>query len=155
MAKQQETQLQKRMVEAINAGIYGKCRVSRIKNTGTYDPSIGRFRSSSTEKGIPDIIGCRWDGRAIFIEVKYRPSKNAKYFTVSPEQQAYLQEMEKLGAIVGIALSLADVCCIIKDDPINYPRSAPTYYYKTKEERKALGYTKRQKQTEVESGNQG
>tara|TARA_R110000868_G_scaffold242882_4_gene498489 strand:+ start:1848 stop:2333 length:486 start_codon:yes stop_codon:yes gene_type:complete len=120
--KQNENSLQRDIVEYLNERSGLGCIVSRIKNTGTYDPVRKCFRKNQTEKGIPDIIGCSKDGKAIFIEVKM-----GEHAQISKEQLEYLKARAEKGAIVGFAHSLSDAFDIIVSDPINYPRKDRTY----------------------------
>lgn len=131
--KANENALQRDIVTYLNGQSGLKCKVSRIKNMGTFDPVRGFFRSNNMERGIPDIIGCKHPGKAIFIEVKL--SNPAGKYSISKEQKNYLQEQEKLGAIVGIAFSLGDAFDIIADDQIKYPRNDRTYLYRDKTDR--------------------
>lgn len=137
--KQNENALQRQIVEFINERSNLGCKISRIKNMGTFDPKGGFFRSNGMEKGIPDIIGCNKDGRGIFIEVKMfrKGHKAGQELPIAPNdtQCEYLTEMDKRGAIVGVAYNPGDAFDIIADNPHKYPRNKRTYIFRPVEER--------------------
>lgn len=124
--RQNENSLQRDIVNFLNQSDLG-CIVSRIKNQGTYDPTVGAFRRNSMEKGIPDIIGCTKDGKAIFIEVKMLSVEGKAPPLSNQFQKEYLKERAKRGAIVGFAYDINDARDIVADDPENYPRKDRTY----------------------------
>ena len=122
VASYNENTLQREIVEYLNKRSGLGCRVSRIKNQGTWDPKLRIFRSNGTEKGIPDIIGTSVRGKAIYIEVKVPGNGKRR-----EDQTAYLQEMGKRGALVGYAECLSDAFDIVVDDPVKYPRKDRTF----------------------------
>ena len=69
-------------------------------NVGTFKTDDGRVVSTGLPPGFSDLFGYRKsDGRAVFIEVKTakgRPSEKQKHF---------IEQMQKNGAIAGIARS--------------------------------------------------
>lgn len=80
------------------------------KTTGTYDPKFGGFRKLNgrhNARGSPDILGTI-DGKFIGIEVK-KPSG-----IVSPEQQDFINALNRVGAIAFVARSLDDVICVLR-----------------------------------------
>lgn len=119
--KYNENTLQREIVQFLNDRSGFGCKVSRIKNGGTWDPNARAFRKNNAEIGIPDIIGCTRDGRAIFIEVKM------KVGSVKKEQVAYLNDRLKLGAICGVAYDISDAQDIILDNEQKYPRKDRTF----------------------------
>lgn len=121
-----ENSLQREIVEYLNGRSGLGCKVSRIKNGGTYDPIRKAFRSNNAEKGIPDIIGCTKNGKAIFIEVKML-TVNGELKPIRKEQVDYLGDMADRNALVGIAYDLGDAFDIVVDDPVKYPRKDRTY----------------------------
>ena len=71
-------------------------RAYRINNTGIYDPTLKKFRTSGTLKGIPDIIGV-YKGRFISFEVKIGKDRQSEY------QVLRQQEIEACGGLYVIA----------------------------------------------------
>jgi hypothetical protein len=63
---------------------------SRIQSVGIYDPSIKRFRPSTSHKGLPDIIAT-YKGMSLFIEVKAGPDTQTEY------QKKVQEDQEKAG----------------------------------------------------------
>jgi hypothetical protein len=55
------------------------------------------------EKGVPDILGVLPDGKALMIEVKTETGK------VSPEQESFIENASRVGAVAFIARSINDV----------------------------------------------
>lgn len=68
------------------------CVAYRVNNTGIWDEAKGVFRTSNTEKGIPDIIGCL-RGRSLWIEVKAGRDK------LSQDQLLRKFEIERAGGL--------------------------------------------------------
>lgn len=68
----------------------------RINNMGVYDASLGKFRTSGTKKGIPDIIGI-YKGRFIGVEIKIGKDRQ------SDDQKLREQEINKAGGYYYIA----------------------------------------------------
>jgi len=78
----------------------------RNQSQGTYDVGAGRYRAVNqigAIKGVPDILGILRDGRLLAIEVK---TANGR---VSPEQAAWIERANHLGAVAFVARSLDDV----------------------------------------------
>ena len=70
--------------------------VWRQNNVGVFDPIKKIYRSNSSKKGVPDIIGITPTGKFIGIEVKIGKDK------VSTFQLEFHQQAEKLGAVTAI-----------------------------------------------------
>lgn len=68
----------------------------RINNMGVYDAKLGKFRTSGTKKGIPDIIGIH-KGRFISVEIKIGTDRQ------SDDQKLREQEIIKAGGYYYIA----------------------------------------------------
>ena len=68
----------------------------RINNMGVYDVNLGRFRTSGTKKGIPDVIGII-KGRFIGIEIKIGRDKQ------SDDQKLREQEINSAEGLYYIA----------------------------------------------------
>jgi len=68
----------------------------RINNMGVYDAKLGKFRTSGTKKGIPDIIGIH-KGRFIGVEIKIGKDRQ------SDDQKLREQEIIKAGGYYYIA----------------------------------------------------
>lgn len=68
----------------------------RINNMGVYDAKLGKFRTSGTKKGIPDIIGIH-KGRFISVEIKIGTDRQ------SDDQKLREQEIIKAGGLYYIA----------------------------------------------------
>lgn len=78
----------------------------RNQSQGTYDAAVGRYRANNQVgalKGVPDILGILRDGRLLAIEVK---AANGR---VSPEQAAWIERANHLGAVAFVARYLDDV----------------------------------------------
>jgi penicillin-binding protein-related factor A (putative recombinase) len=76
-----------------------------VKSQGTYDPVRKIFRNNRSRweiKGVSDILGV-WKGRFIAIEVK------SKTGVVSPEQKAFIDDVNRLGGIGFVARNVDDV----------------------------------------------
>ncbi len=80
----------------------------RQNNGAVYDPTRRAFRSGSSRKGVPDIIGILPGGRALLIEVKTPTGK------ASPEQAAFHDIARRLGALVIVARRVADVTAVLE-----------------------------------------
>ena len=81
--------------------------------TGTYDPRAGIFRKLSgfSIKGVSDILGfVSPNGRGLAIEVKKPGGK------VSPEQNAFLSKVKRMGGIAGVVYSLDDAILLIEKE---------------------------------------
>lgn len=148
--KQEESILQREIIETLHK--LGLGFFFRIRNGATYDPTIGRYRSNTALKGIPDVCGHRKkDARACYIEVKFMRTKKGKSgkmlevkSRISPEQIEFLSKCEADGALTGIAYNLQDAIDIVKNNPRSSPRHPRTYEYKDKEWRKAYMETYKQ-----------
>lgn len=78
-------------------------------NVGTFMTETGQFVSTGVPRGFSDLFGVRRsDGRAVFIEVKSAKGRTSKY------QDNFLKQMEKAGAIVGVARSGQEAINIVK-----------------------------------------
>lgn len=71
-------------------------RAYRINNTGIYDPTLKKFRTSGTLKGIPDVIGV-WQGLFISFEIKIGADRQSEH------QKLRQQEIEACGGLYVIA----------------------------------------------------
>lgn len=68
----------------------------------------GRYISSGVPKGYSDLSGHRIsDGRAVYLEVKTKTGK------VRPEQEKFLAQMQKTGAIAGVVRSVEEALTLI------------------------------------------
>lgn len=130
MAKvQEESKLQREIVEYLN-GISGLgCYVIRLKNAATYDPTSGVFRANTTIKGIPDIIGTAKNGQSIYIEVKMLGPNGQPKGYPSKEQKELLSKLAEMTPFVGVAYDMGDAYDIVANDPERYPRKLRTYSY--------------------------
>ncbi len=130
--KQRETLLQKAIIESLNYSGIGY--FYRIKNLGTFDPKIGRFRSNTTDKGIPDICGFLKSARAVYIEVKFiekieNRKKIVSKIKITQEQKDFLYRAYKSGCFAGVAFNIEDAIAIAKNDPEIHPRHPRTYQF--------------------------
>ena len=76
----------------------------RNNNAPTYDSRKGVFRRAISPPGAPDIIGVMPpDGRLLGIEVKTRTGR------VSPAQDAFLTEIQRMGGVGFVARGVKDV----------------------------------------------
>jgi len=77
------------------------------------DGSITIYRPRRFNTGLPpgfsDLFGVTSGGRAVFIEVKSAAGK------LTPEQENFLRQMDRLGAAAGVARSPQDVEKILSD----------------------------------------
>lgn len=138
--KQKESILQRDIIKALHVSGIGY--FFRIRNGATFDPRAGIHRANTAEKGIPDIIGITTAGRFVAIEVKYLEKlENKKKLTftvkISDEQKDFLEKIERLSGLSGIAFSIEDALNIARDNQILSPRHPRTYGHKTKEWRAA------------------
>lgn len=79
-------------------------------NVGSAYTADGRYFTTGLPKGFSDLFGFRRsDGRAIFIEVK-TPSGR-----LSEAQKNFIEQMQKSGAIAGVARSPEDALKIIME----------------------------------------
>lgn len=79
-------------------------------NTGTVKTHDGRYFSSGTPKGHPDLSGFRKsDGKAFFIEVKTPTGK------LRPDQEHFLKQMSQYPVITGVARSAEEAVDIIEN----------------------------------------
>lgn len=130
--KQKETILQKEMVETLNK--LGRGYFFRVRNGATFDPRAGIFRSNTTVKGIPDIIGYTNKGKIVLIEVKYVESyvtgkKTKNTSIISRDQKEFLTNAYDSNCIVGIAYTIEDAIEILQDDPAYNVRKLRTYNF--------------------------
>lgn len=78
-------------------------------NVGTGNTADGRYFNTGVPKGFSDLFGFRkFDGRAVFIEVKTARGKP------SAEQVKFLEAMRKSGAIAGICRGADDAIKLIQ-----------------------------------------
>lgn len=78
-------------------------------NVGGFSTKDGRYITTGVPRGFSDLFGVRKsDGRAVFIEVKNKKGRT------SGEQDNFLKQMEKAGAIVGVARSGQEAINIVK-----------------------------------------
>jgi len=79
-------------------------------NVGSFMSQTGQMISTGVPKGFSDLFGVRrLDGKAFFIEVKNEKGRTSKY------QDNFLKQMEKAGAITGVARSGEEAINIIKE----------------------------------------
>ena len=78
-------------------------------NVGKVRISDGRVFDTGLPKGFPDLFGFRPDGRIFFIEVKNETGK------LRPEQEKFIEQMKKRGALVGVARSVEDAMRIVNE----------------------------------------
>ena len=82
------------------------------KHGAVFRTNAGRFYTRSGKaisglpKGFADILFIRPDGQACFIECKVKGNKP------TPEQEAFVERMQSLGARAGIAHSVDDAVLI-------------------------------------------
>jgi hypothetical protein len=88
------------------------CFAWKNNSTGVYDAKRGTFRSNKNKfviNGVSDVLGV-YNGRLLAIEVKTDKG------VVSKEQQDFIDRVNKLGGIAGVARSISDVKELIKKD---------------------------------------
>ena len=78
-------------------------------NVGKVRMADGRYFDTGLPKGFPDLFGFRPDGRIFFIEVKNETGK------LRPEQEKFIEQMRKRGALAGVARSVADAMEIVNE----------------------------------------
>lgn len=78
-------------------------------NVGKVRKSDGRVFDTGLPKGFPDLFGFRPDGRIFFIEVKNETGK------LRPEQEKFIEQMKKRGALAGVARSVEDAMRIVNE----------------------------------------
>lgn len=84
---------------SIRLALNEHCIIFRA-NVGRFKTEDGRIVSTGLPKGFSDLFGFRKsDGRAVFIEVKTDKGRARK------EQLHFIEQMQKNGAIAGIARS--------------------------------------------------
>lgn len=75
-------------------------------NVGYFDPIRKVFRKQTSpyfRKGVSDCLGLLSDGRFLAIEIK------ARYGKVSPEQEQFINDVNKSGGLAFVARSVQDV----------------------------------------------
>lgn len=78
--------------------------VWRNNNIPTFDAKRNCYRSNTTKKGIPDIIGFhKTTGRFIAVEVKNGKDK------LSPEQERFLESLKTANGVARIVRNMEDV----------------------------------------------
>lgn len=93
------------------------CKIKRNKSDKYYDYADRRW--CNLHDPTPNLSGTAKDGRAIYIHYIVAKSQRA---TPSIAKKKFMQEMEELGCIVGVAYSYGDVWDIIQDEKRN-PRT--------------------------------
>ncbi len=78
-------------------------------NVGKVRTADGRYFDTGLHKGFTDLFGFRPDGRIFFIEVKNETGK------VRPEQEKFIEQMKKRGALAGVARSVEDAMRIVNE----------------------------------------
>ena len=78
-------------------------------NVGKVRMADGRYFDTGLPKGFPDLFGFRSDGRIFFIEVKNETGK------LRPEQEKFIEQMQKRGALAGVARSVEDAMEIVNE----------------------------------------
>ena len=76
-------------------------------NVGKVKMQNGRWFETGAPKGFPDLFGFRPDGKIFFIEVKNETGR------VRPEQKIFIEQMQKRGALAGVARSVEDAMEIV------------------------------------------
>ncbi|MDW8760056.1 VRR-NUC domain-containing protein [Streptococcus suis] len=85
------------------------CLVFRA-NVGKVRTADGRYFDTGLPKGFTDLFGFRPDGQIFFIEVKNKTGR------VRPEQEKFIEQMKKRGALAGVARSVEDARRIVDAD---------------------------------------
>lgn len=78
-------------------------------NVGKVKMQNGRWFETGAPKGFSDLFGFRPDGRIFFIEVKNETGK------LRPEQEKFIEQMKKRGALAGVARSVEDAMEIVNE----------------------------------------
>lgn len=105
MANNQETLLQNQI--RINTA---DCAVLFRANVGMLFTADGRPIRTGLPKGFSDLFGHRRsDGRAVYLEVKTPRGR------IRPEQQMFIENIKKTGAIAGIVRSVEEARRVIND----------------------------------------
>lgn len=95
-----ERQIQNEILNLLNLkGVFAW----HVKNGATYDRRLGVYRSNTSVKGVPDIVGVTPTGRFLAIEVKTKTGR------VSKEQKAFIERIESQGGIAFVARDIQDV----------------------------------------------
>ena len=76
-------------------------------NVGKVKMQNGRWFETGAPKGFSDLFGFRPDGRIFFIEVKNETGK------LRPEQKKFIENMQRRGALAGVARSVEDAMEIV------------------------------------------
>lgn len=79
----------------------------RQNNAAVFDPKRKIWRSNSSTKGVPDIIGLTKQGQFIGIEIKSRNDR------VSKDQEIFLAEIRKRGGIGAVVRNAADILALM------------------------------------------
>lgn len=80
-------------------------------NVGQLYTEDGRVITTGLPKGFPDLFGYRKsDGRIIFLEVKTRNGR------LRPEQQRFLEQVQKDGCIAGVVRSVDEARSLIQSE---------------------------------------
>ena len=72
---------------------------TRLDSKGTYNAALGKFIPSRQRKGMPDISALLHNGKAVFVEVKCKATRDR----LRPDQETTIAELKKNGAHVFIA----------------------------------------------------
>lgn len=72
---------------------------TRLDSKGTYNATLGKFIPSRQRKGMPDISALLHNGKAVFVEVKCKATRDR----LRPDQEATITELKRNGAHVFIA----------------------------------------------------
>ena len=100
--------MEKDIQNAIRLGV-NDLAVTFRANVGKLYTDDGRMIATGLPKGFPDLFGYRKsDGKIIFIEVKTAKGR------LRPEQEKFLQTVQKDGCIAGVARSVEDARRIIQ-----------------------------------------
>ena len=78
-------------------------------NVGKVRTADGRYFDTGLPKGFSDLFGFRPDGQIFFIEVKNETGK------LRPEQKKFIEQMQKRGALAGVARSVEDAMEIVNE----------------------------------------
>ena len=87
------------------------CVAWRANNVPVYDPKRGVYRKFNGRKGVADVLGvsAKLGGRLIAVEAKSGSGK------LSPDQRAFLADVEAAGGISIVARSVGDVLDRLKE----------------------------------------